>query len=204
MNNKIYILFLFSFSFVIVAAQDTTKTNPIIYADMLIGHSWMKAGGFTGGAALHYQNNQHLLSIRFTGTVKLKGGFLSPYIPIPFVDEKSNLEEFSFLYGWRFITGGMSHSYSIGISNNKFREVVVDSFNRKFTETTKYIGIPFEANIKWFNSEKKRYKIYYLIPVGKPIAFGRSIGLRLGGNISKNSFIGLGIIYGFGFHKIYD
>ncbi len=200
---RIFYVFFFICSCLQITAQDSIKTNPIVYADMLIGHSWMKAGGFTVGAGLHYQKNQHLFNIRFTGTVKLESGFLSPIIPIPFVDEKSSLEEFSLLYGWRIINGGMSHSYSFGISHNKFREVVFDDFNREYTKTTKYMGVPFEANIKWFNNEKKRYRIYYLIPVGKPTGFSRSIGARFYGNISKNSYFGLGMIYGFGFHKMY-
>jgi hypothetical protein len=63
--------------------------------------------------------------------------------------------------------------------------------------------LPIELNFKWFKSKKKRYRIYGIIPVGEPTSFGRNFGFKLVGNISKNSFVGLGIVYGFGIHKKY-
>jgi len=60
------------------------------------------------------------------------------------------------------------------------------------------------VNVKWFKKEKKRFRAYYgLIPIGKPTSFGRSFGFKLYGNIGKLSYVGIGINYGFGWHKRY-
>lgn len=67
------------------------------------------------------------------------------------------------------------------------------------------IGFPFEVNIKWFKNVKRRYRAYYwLIPLGhKKVAFGRSFGFKLVGNISKTNYFGLAFNFGLGTHKKY-
>lgn len=69
--------------------------------------------------------------------------------------------------------------------------------------TTYYAGVPFEANIHWFKARKERFRIYGLIPLGHPMGFGGSIGLKVFGSVSKNSYIGFGLMYGLGWHREY-
>jgi hypothetical protein len=68
-------------------------------------------------------------------------------------------------------------------------------FNNYF-KSKSYVGLPFEANMKWFAS-KKRSKVIWdiLIPSG---------GVKIFGNISKRSFVGLGGTFGIGFNKKYN
>lgn len=184
-------------------AQTISKANPVIFSELLIGHSEGKTGGFTGGAALNYQKDKSLLTARFLATVKLKLSFLNPFIPIPAIDQKSDLEEFSLLYGRRFIKDSKAFSFSLGPSYNIFTEVLIDSGFRRYEKISKYPGASFEANIKWFKKEKNRYRIYGLIPVGKPTGFGNGIGFKISGSLARESYAGIGITFGFGFHKIY-
>jgi hypothetical protein len=59
--------------------------------------------------------------------------------------------------------------------------------------------LPLEFSIKWFKREQSPYRIYGIIPVGRPSGIGNSMGFTLIGNISQHSFIGFGI----GHHKEY-
>jgi hypothetical protein len=90
-----------------------------------------------------------------------------------------------------------NHSYSIsaGISYNHFswNDTYIDG--NYFVNQENYFGFPFEANVKWFHS-KKRSKLIFdsLIP---------SIGIKIFGSISKNTFLGVGVSGGFGLHNKY-
>lgn len=185
-------------------SQTQQKNNPILFSEVLVGHSWGSAGGFSGGAALNFQSHRSLFTLRFLGTTKLDSKVASPLIPIPIIEQRSSLEETSLLYGWRFIDNASAYSFSVGCSYNAFRRQVLDNNNQKVWKTSFYAGVPFEANVKWFKAKKERFRIYGLIPVGKPTAFGGSFGFKLFGNISENSYGGLSIVYGLGFHKKYE
>ena len=59
--------------------------------------------------------------------------------------------------------------------------------------------------MSFFKSKKERFRIFYgLIPVGEPISFGKSFGFKLSANIAKKSYIGLGLTFALGWHKIYE
>lgn len=111
--------------------------------------------------------------------------------------------EYGFLYGKRWTYGNYSLSGSVGIShfNRFYYENIQDE--EKLHET--YFGVPFEFNLKFFKARKQRFRAYYgLIPIGKKkVSFGRSVGFKLTGNIAKHSNLGIGINYGFGWHKKY-
>ena len=169
--------------------------NPVIFADINLGHAFGNSGGLAGGASLNFQNNRHFFTLRSQSTVRLKSYWASTWIPIPVFEQTSNLNEYAFLYGWRFVNDNHAFSFSLGPSYNIFT---------KDGTVSKYGGAAFETNIKWFKAEKQRMRIYGLIPFGRPTGFGSSIGFKLFGNISKESYFGLGVSYGFGFHKVYQ
>lgn len=177
------------------------KSNPILFAEYYFGPAFGDSGGFSNGASLNYQTRENLFTLRYTNNVQLEGKFL--FFLFPAFEVVEQTDEFGVLYGRRKIYGNHSFSYSAGIAYVKHKEFInLENDVRNF-EVQDGVGVPFEMNIKWFNAEKKRYRIYCIVPVGKPTAFSRSIGFKLYGNISKNSFIGLGINYGFGWHKNY-
>ena len=122
---------------------------------------------------------------------------------IPFLVENLNSNEISLLYGKRFIKDGHSWSFSGGVSANyALYKRRVDGVNQRASEA--FVGFPLEINIKWFKKKKKRFRAWYgIVPIGKPTAFGRSLGFKLYGNLGKLSYIGIGLNYGFGWHKKY-
>ncbi|HEY1023393.1 MAG TPA: hypothetical protein VGE06_13830, partial [Flavisolibacter sp.] len=106
------------------AAQVKHTANPIVFADMLLGHTGGEAGGFSGGASLRYQQNKSLFTLRFTGTMRLHAKIASPLLPIPLFENRSSLDEFGLLYGRRFIRNGRAVSFSAGISHSTHRKRV--------------------------------------------------------------------------------
>ncbi len=184
-------------------SQGTKGENPIIFTDALIGHSYGKSGGLSGGLSLNYQISRSLFTFRILGTVKLESSFASPFLPIPVFMQKSSMEEYALIYGWRFIDANRAFSFSLGPSYNVFSESKSDVNNQQFKSLSRYAGASFEANIKWFKKEKRRFRIYGLFPIGKPTGFGSSAGFKIFGNISKETYAGMGIIFGYGFHKVY-
>jgi hypothetical protein len=182
--------------------QTHPKTNPIIYADVVLGYAAGDAGGFTAGATLNYQVHRTIFSFRFIESVQIEHAILSPLFPFPYPVSEKKLHEFALSYGRRFIKGNRAYSFSLGFSQNVFKkENWVDGQTSKKIST--YPGVPFEANMQLFKAEKRRFRIYGLIPVGKPTALGGSLGLKLFGNISKNNYAGVGLTYGLGWHKKY-
>ena len=183
------------------------KNEPIIFGEFIFGGAGEinGKGGFLLGGELNYQRKTHLFSARYLEHIQLESDavFLSPFTPIPIIREKINHQEIALLYGKRWIYNGSSLSISGGVSLNTYSNRITDKNNEQIRIKEDYIGIPLEVNFKWFKSRKKRYRIYGIIPVGKPTAFGRNFGFKLIGNISENSFVGLGIVYGFGIHKKY-
>ena len=199
MKKIILILTLLLFQKSICTAQD--KTNPIIYIENLIGYANGSSKGITGGAEINYQRKNNLFTYRYLEVTDYRKEADFYFIPI-YIDVEI-IKEHALLYGKRIIEGNTSYSYSAGISYVD-REFLVDFTNNNYKyDTTQSIGFPFELNIKWFNSKKERYRIYELIPVGKPTSFANSIGFKLYGDISKTSFFGIGLTVGLGWHKNY-
>lgn len=177
--NFIALLFLLPIQ---IYAQQTQNKEPIVFGELNIGSAFQINGewGYHIGGTLNYQHKRHLFSVRYLQNIDTETGLL---------------------YGQRWIYNGSSISLSAGMSLNHKTEKVIDGNNQKIINN--YLGLPYELSFKWFKSKKKRYRIYELFPVGRPTSFGRSLGFKLLGNLSKNSFIGFGIVYGFGIHKKY-
>lgn len=189
--------------FVFSNAQDkkdgTTnkKSNQIVFANLTYGGATLKNGGFHAGISASYQYKTNLFTIGFSENMK----FDTYYFVIPILTLKESVENYNILYGKRYIEDGFSYSFSGGISymSHKKRNELGDFFS------TNHYGFPIEINIRWFKNKKSVFRaLYGIIPIGKPTSFGRSIGLKLFGNISKTPYIGIGLTYGFGFHKNYN
>jgi hypothetical protein len=186
------------------SAFSQQKTNPIVFFEFFAGYSGGSSQGLTGGYNLNFQNKKDLFSLRFLGLLNVKSDYIqtSPITVFPILKTEETINEIAILYGKRYIFDNKSLSVSIGIATLN-REYLNFTDNTEFQRRDIYAGFPFEISLKWFNSNKERYRILGLIPVGQPIGFGQSIGLKIAGNISKTNFIGLSLSCGFGFHKSY-
>ena len=188
-------------TFSLIIAQEkldslNIKTNPIVFGDFLVGYSNIGKTAITVGGNINYQSKNNLYTFRTSQTTSIDKIEWVFFIPISVVSNTTT--EYAALYGKRYIEDGISYHFSGGISYNINEDVNGDIKTR---ET--FAGFPIEAGISWFKSEKKRFRISYVIPVGKPTSFGRSIGIKLYGNIAKRSYIGLGLTFGLGWHKVY-
>lgn len=160
------------------------KTNPIIFGELFIGFTKGEIGYISSGLELNYQVKRRLFTFRYGYYEKYKRKLFG----VPLLLKERAVDEYAFLYGWRGVKKIGSLSLSVGASCN--------SSNR--------IGIPFEFNLKFFKNKKKPYRLLFgLLPVGKETAFGKSLGLKIYGNIEKSSYIGIAIAYGLGWHKKY-
>ncbi|WP_047549706.1 hypothetical protein [Psychroserpens sp. Hel_I_66] len=202
------IIFLSSISFCHSQKEQDSipnKTNPIIYSELYFGLAGGKGIGLVVGGELNYQNKNDLFTVRYGyQTFATFGGTSLGFIGIPSIETTLNNHEIGLLYGQRYVKDGHSFSFSGGISTNYS---IGEQRNNEelLKQSQQYLGFPFEINIKWFKKAKKRFRAYYgLIPIGKPTSFGRSFGFKLYGNISKYSYAGIGINYGFGWHKKYE
>ena len=185
---------------IIVNCWSQGKTNPILFSEYYFGPAFGSSEGFAGGANLNYQIKDDVFTLRYTNIVELKWNF---FFIIPIFETIEQTDEFALLYGRRKIYKDHSFSYSAGVAYVKHKELISEVNDIRNYESHDGVGLPFEVNVKWFNATKERYRIYYLVPIGQPTSFSRSIGFKLFGNISKTSFVGLGINYGFGWHKNY-
>jgi hypothetical protein len=191
-----------------VFAQDSLRigkpgTNPIIFAEGSFGYSGGNTNGWTAIASLNYQYKNDLFTFRSLSLVHYSWGAIQAgFVIIPLPRRTENVDEFSILYGKRYIYDNKSISFSVGIGTIKDRKLIVDADNYYWTEE-RSIGVPFEFNIKWFKREKKPFRIYWIVPVGPPMAFGGSIGFKLSGTIAKTNYIGVGMTYSYGWHKNY-
>ncbi len=187
-----------------IFAQDTVKTNPIIFGEGYFGAALAGLSGYYLGANFNYQVKNSLLTFRVSTIPDLDLKILSPIIPLPYFVDNGHADEYSLLYGLRKVKNGHSFSFSAGVSYN-YRLVSTYDNNNQFLYQNQhnYAGLPFELNIKWFKKDKSRYRIYYVFPVGKPTGFGRSFGLKLSGNVSKYSYLAIGLVGGLGYHKHY-
>ena len=203
-------LFLFmTFYSLNIQSQEKREVDlPIIFGEVLFGGAGRinGNGGILLGGELNYQYKKSLFSIRYIENSELESDvvLLTPVTAFPVLRQKHFSKETGLLYGRRWIYRGSSLSVSGGVSSNKFSSNLTDENNQTYRITESYLGFPFEVNFKWFKSEKKKYRILYgLIPVGKPTAFGQNFGFKLTGNLSRNSFVGLGLVCGLGVHKKY-
>jgi hypothetical protein len=189
------------------------KSNPIIFGEYLSGVGKGNSAGIYVGGSLNYQHQKHLFTLRyilFEGfeNSKVKDRDLSYLFIFPAYPNVEKINDYSVLYGNRYINGGLSYSWSagLGIVNHQQKHYIEELDKYSGWENQTNIGVPIELSIKWFKSEKKRFRAPCgLIPITRnKVAFGRSIGFKFIGNISKNSYFGLGISYGFGTHKDYS
>ncbi|HZW62597.1 MAG TPA: hypothetical protein VFF15_03025 [Flavobacteriaceae bacterium] len=193
----------FCFSQKPLDSTNLQKTNPIIFGEIFGGGTAGTPNGFTLGATLNYQHQKDVFTIRGVSKLKTdtKAFYDGWFLIIPVFDLYEEFSEVSLLYGKRYLLSESSSlSISGGIAFNTYR-----TRNQNYEEIKqKNIGFPMEVNWKLFKAKKSRYRILYgLVPVGKPTAFGRSFGLKLYANLSKKSYIGLGISLGLGTHKQY-
>jgi hypothetical protein len=192
--------------FLICIFNQYFSQNQIIYAELYGGFAISKSSaGISSGISANYQIKKDLFTLRYSENYFASVGFngVIPFIPLPYLKETIKLNEFAALYGKRWINDNVSYSISGGISINRQNETFKGDNSQNYYFTKNTAGFPFEANIKWFKSNKEPYRIYGIVPVGKPTAIGNSIGFKLLGNISKRSYVGLALVYGIGLHKIY-
>ncbi len=181
--------------------------NPIIFGDIGIGYvkSISKGGGLIRYGSIYYQNKTNLFSLRYSEYNQFQVS-VAPisFIGLPLLENNININEFAVLYGKRYINDNFSYSFSGGLSTNNFKKLNINTeTNHANWESKQQIGFPLELSIKWFKSKKSPYRIYEIIPVGKPTSLGNSIGFKLIGNISKYSYLGVGLDFGIGYHKEY-
>lgn len=199
-------LVAFTISLLFCAKISAQKINPIIFADIGegIGNDMTAKGGFQFYTSLNYEKNKNLITARYSQLFEF-GFDVVPigFLAFPVVTSDVTSKEVALLYGRRYTNNGFSYSFSAGISTNIYEETLKDDAGKRYKVTSNYVGLPLEFSIKWFKREKSPYRIYGLIPVGKPTALGNSIGFKLIGNISQHSYVGLGLDYGIGYHKEY-
>ena len=206
---KIILSLLITFYSLDFHSQEEMKgDSPIIFGEFLFGGAGRINGnsGIMIGGTLNYQYKKALVSLRYMENSQLESDvyLLTPVTPFPILKEKHFNKETALLLGKRWIYNRTSLSISGGVSLNTFTNNLTDENEDNFRSREVYAGFPLEVNFKWFKSEKKRYRIFYgLVPIGKPTSFGDSFGFKLIGNISRNSFVGLGITAGLGVHKKY-
>lgn len=201
MKNNTLLIFIFCVSVCNLQAQE--KTNPIIYLDGNAGYAAGSSHGFMSGGSVNYQKKDKLFTIRATQLINTNLSIISPFLPLPYFDTRETIMEYGFLVGKRCIHDNKAWSFSVGIATLERKIKNMDQNNEDYFDTTNRIGFPFQVDINWFNSKKERYKLYGLIPITKNTSLGNSIGFKLIGNISKTSFIGLGLSFGIGYHKEY-
>jgi len=198
--TKYFSLLLFIFITTTVNAQE--KNNAIFFTDLYSGGSFGSNGGGNLAFSANYQQDKNIFTYRYiinfhVGEFEKK--FIS-FFPFTYVFAPIQSIERSFLYGKRYINNNYSYSFLGGISHTKLRDKIIDSGE---PYDTTFFGFPFEMNIRWFNAEKSKFKLLGIIPIGKENPFSAGGGIKLIGNISKKSYIGIGITLGFGYYKNY-
>jgi hypothetical protein len=171
-------LFLMSFSFVFSQEKQDSlrvKINPIFFTGINLGYVTVGLKGYHASFDINYQLKNNLVTFKYATITDLKIGVLL-FVPFPKIN--SATEQFSLLFGKRYVLDGFSYHFSGGISYNS-------SHDRKTDKRYHYFGFPIEIGTHWFHSKKKRFRIFYgLIPVGKPTEFGSSFGIKLHANIA--------------------
>ncbi|MCG1035166.1 hypothetical protein [Polaribacter sargassicola] len=199
-NILIFTLLFLLFSSALAQTEKDSiinKTNPILFADISLGYANGALKGVMTGASINYEKNKNLFTFRITSVIDLRKVKFFLFFPV-FGTIKS-IDEFSFLYGRRFVNDDFSYHFSVGISHNTYK-LKIDS-----EETIDYfVGFPLEIGFSWFKPKKEKFRVLYgLIPVGKPTSFGRSFGVKLYANVAEKTYIGIGLNFGIGWHKKY-
>jgi len=195
---KKILLLLFVCIFSVNAFTQGKKWNPIVFTEFSLGpFISLKegAGSIFLELSLNYQKNKYLFTLRKKHLAN---------VPLLAWDNPALIEytkEYSFLVGKRFFNGDLSYSFSGGISHSKTKKY--NSVTHVF-EKTSFIGIPLEINIRSIKGKIRRTKFLGLFPFGKPTPFGFSPGIKLLGSISKQPYIGIGFMLGFGHYKNYN
>lgn len=190
-------------SFLSIKAQEIQdsiikKTNPIIFADLSLGYGNGSLRGLMGGVSFNYQTKSNLFTFRYLEIIRYDK--IDLFFIIPINIESRSIREYSLLYGKRYIEDGNSYHFSGGFSYNTYQQ----KKDNDIIASESFIGFPLEAGISWFKAKKERFRILYgLIPVGKPTSFGRSIGFKLYANIARRSYVGIGVTFSLGWHKVY-
>jgi len=200
--NALAVLLVFSLR--IAAQEPTEKTNPIIFIEGMFGGGGGEFSGFVLAATANYQTGKNLFTARVaehraTNYTEFALGMAG----LPIFTPRMRNTEYALLYGRRYTKNSVSYSFAGGFSHSMLDTKFRDDDGVARIRTESYQGFGYEFNIKWFKADKERYRLYMLIPVGKPTAFGRSFGIKLMGNISEHSYFGLGLTYGLGWHKYY-
>lgn len=200
-NTVIFIFFLLSFlSINGQEKQDSIslQETPLAFGDFSFGYTNGSIKGYSFGANVYYQDKNDLFTFRTLTTVDVQEVKWLLFFPV--LTESNITNEYSLLYGKRYIKGGFSYHFSGGVSYN-FTKIINNGIKTKDS----YIGLPLEVGFRFFKSKKKRFGVLFgLIPVGKPTSFGRSIGFKLYANVSKSSYFGFGLTFGLGMHKVYE
>ena len=179
-------------------AQNSHKTNPIIYGDLTFSPYTSVTDGLLFACDFNYQAGSNLFTLKGTGI-----GPMDKVIFNPDFDESDDYAEVAFLYGRRWISGGRSFSLSAGLAVEG--QTIYYSY-RGSTVTqnhANYIGLPFQAEVLWFRARKRRSRLYGIFPYGKPTGLGNSVGLNIAGNVSAHSFISFGVVFGLGCFRAY-
>jgi hypothetical protein len=201
-GNKLLVFFLL-IAFSSTIAQEKLdsvkiKENPIVFGDFLVGYSNTGKRAVTVGGNLNYQSKNNLYTFRTSQTTSIDKIDWFLFIPISIVSNTTT--EYAALYGKRYIEDGMAYHFSAGISYN-----INEDINEDIKTRDTFAGFPLEIGMSFFKPNKERFRIFYgLIPVGKETSFGRSFGFKLYANIAKRSYVGLGLTFGLGWHKIYE
>lgn len=193
--KKIFLTLIFSQTFSFASVLDSIpKSNPIVYLDVQLGIGRADKIALSGSYSINFQSGKNLYTARILNMARVDDWFF--IFPIT----GTSTTEIGLLYGRRYIENGESLSFSAGLS----QVTTSQNFVNEPRVISSHFGVPFEFNYMFFNAKKARYHILYgLIPIGKPTALGRSIGFKLFGNISKNSFFGFGVSTSIGWHKKY-
>lgn len=174
------------------------EENPIVFGDILLGYTNTGKSAGTIGITVNYQSKNDLFTFRSLQTISIDKIDWAFFVPVS--TASTTTTEYSALYGKRYIENGTAYHFSGGISY-----AINEDMNGNLKTIDTFVGFPIEAGISWFKSEKKRIRIFNgLIPVGKPTSFGRSLGIKLYGNIAKRSYVGVGLTFGLGWHKVYN
>lgn len=159
MLKKLLLFFLFVFLFSIPSfsqeEQDSIpkKTNPIISGDINLGYSRFSEHALHGGLSLNYQRKKDLFKFRFMQSSYLEK--IEWFFGVPISRTSITYDEYSLMYGKRYIRDSFAYHFTAGISYNKIYNEVSN-----VTTTNSFVGFPLEIGLNWFPAEKGVYRIF--------------------------------------------
>ncbi len=176
------------------------NNNEVYFLEIYYGISRNDQVSFFNGIGFNYQVENHLLTLRYNEQRNNSNHSLIGISQENFSYSTKLSHEVGLLYGKRWNEHNQSSSLSIGPAYN-WVVFSGNTFQRPVTEGS--LGIAFEANYKFFKAKKSSYRFYHLIPLSNPTAFGRSLGFKFSATIANYSYMGLGLTYSWGQHKVY-